>query len=108
MTIYCDVIGKMGNSMVINKLKKFTWKKTILDNFLTYKCFFENYQKLIMIWTYENMSHSKLHSFFLLSFFYQNFYNYVPMVLYLYYILSPYKIFQIKIIHNNAYIGPDK
>jgi hypothetical protein len=34
-------------------------KKTILDNVLTYRSKFENYQKLIMMWTYENMAHFK-------------------------------------------------
>lgn len=59
MIVYCDIIGKMENYMVINKFKKFIWKETILGNFLTYRFFFQNYQKLIMMWTYENMAHFK-------------------------------------------------
>jgi len=61
--------------MIVKEFKKLIWKKTILDNFLTYmlrekKLKFIKKKKVI--WTYENMAHlksSKSSYFFFKKFF---------------------------------------
>jgi hypothetical protein len=70
---YYDVIGKMENYIVINKFKKFIWKQTILDNFLTYRIFFWKLPKIeydVNLWKHGPFQAiQKVHNFSLLRFF---------------------------------------
>jgi hypothetical protein len=36
MEVYYDILSQMGNYMMVNELKKYIWRKAILNNFLTY------------------------------------------------------------------------
>lgn len=97
MTNYYDVIGKMENYIVINNFKKFIWKETSLYNFLTYRKKFENYPKLIMMRTYENMAHFKPFRSPQKKFVKVFLAKLLQLCSYGFILLGPHKIFQLKI-----------
>jgi hypothetical protein len=94
--IYYDIIGQIKNYMVVNELKKFTWKELIKKNFLI--CILRKKTqidpKMIIILIYQNMVDFMPFKspFFSWLKFFSKFFAFMFIFYLIYHILSPYKI----------------